>query len=254
LRLRLHDDGTLTAGDRERLCMTLSEPELVPLEEDDARAAELLTRRPALAAYRRSNPIGRKLLDVVLAAGAELAYCDADVLFLRPFVGLFDRSTPEAGAVFMSDLQEAYSVRSWQLLIHRRLRLPRRVNSGIIGFDTRSFDPDLLEWYLSHPEFGFAPVWVEQTGWALLGSQAGCRLIDPDQIALPAGPPRAVTGEGPLALHFVSPLRSLLPAYLAMAEAPAPSGTLPVLVRTVPARRCTAAHLAGSELRRWLAR
>jgi len=253
VRLRVHDDGTLTADDRERLAAGLDEPEVVSRAEGEARSADFLAGRPALAAFCRDNPLAVKLVDVVACAGEELLFCDTDILFLRPFTGLGRLLALGTGAVLMSDCQEAYSVRSWHLLAHRRLRLPRRVNSGLIAFRTRHFDPDLLEWYLTHPEFRFAPVWMEQTCWALLAARAGCRLIDPEQLALPAGPPPPGKPERRVALHFVSPSRALLPLY-ATAAAECSDGESPVQLRTLPARRCTPFHLAASELRRRRAR
>jgi hypothetical protein len=253
LRLRIHEDGSLTSQDRERLARGLGDPAFVPRAEADARVEDLLAGRPALRAFRQRNPLALKLIDIPFLSGMEadgdLAYCDSDVLFLRPFAGLFRFPGPETGAVFMSDRQNAYSLRSWHLLARPRLALPCRVNSGVLLFRTRFFDPDLLEWYLSRPEFGFAPVWVEQTAWALLGQQAGCRLWDPRLLRLPEA---GVDAGDPVALHFVSPLRGLLPGFLERAGDR--TGEPPIPVGTVPARRCRPWDLAWTEARRRLAR
>lgn len=250
LCLRVHEDGTLTAEDREKLQAGLGDLEFVARTEADGRVADLLAGRPHLRALRGANPLGLKLIDVPLLAEGDVAYSDSDVLFLRPFSGLFHFPEPDTGAVFMSDRQNAYSVRSWHLLAHPRLALPCRVNSGILLFRTSFYDPDLLEWYLSRPEFGFAPVWVEQTAWALLGWRAGCRLWDPHLVRLPG--PEEVETEGAVALHFVSPLRGLLPRCLE--RSPDRTGEPPVPVGTVPARCCHAWDLAWTEARRRLAR
>jgi len=253
LRLRVHEDGTLTGEDRERLAAGLGEVEFIGRAEADARVADRLAGFPALRAFRQRNPLALKLLDIPMLAPPEepdLAYCDADILFLRPFSGLFQFSDAATGAVFMSDRQNAYSVRSWHLLAHRRLALPQRVNSGILLFRTRHYDPDLLEWYFARPEFGFAPVWIEQTAWALLGWRAGCRLWDPGLARLPE-PGETGPGEA-VALHFVSPLRSLLPGFLE--RSPDRAGEPPVAVGAVPARRCHFWNLAVTEARRRLAR
>jgi hypothetical protein len=257
LALRLHDDGSLTDEDRERLAAALDNPLFVARPDADERAAGILAGRPALAAFRRRNPLAMKLVDIVLYAGDTLAYCDADVLFLRPFNRLFPPGEP--AAVFMADRQNAYSVRSWHLLQDRlgdrRLRLPRCVNSGILRFPTAAWDPDLLDWYLAQPNFGFAPVWMEQTAWALLGGAAGCRLFDPMQIAIPE--PGEIPAEGApddrIALHFVSPVRSVLPNWAARAVSrgdPRP----PVAVRQVPAGNCGFLGLVATEGRRALGR
>jgi hypothetical protein len=250
LCLRVHEDGTLTPEDRERLEEGLGSLEFIARPEADERTADALAGRPHLRALRETNPLALKLIDIPLLAEGDLAYCDSDVLFLRPFADLFRFPGEEVGAVFMSDRQNAYSVRSWHLLAQPRLALPCRVNSGILLFRTRFYDPDLLEWYFSRPEFGFAPVWSEQTAWALLGWRAGCRFWDPRLVRLPE--PEEMEAEEAVALHFVSPLRSLLPRYLE--RMPDWTGEPPVPVGTVPARRCHAWDLAWTEARRRLRR
>jgi hypothetical protein len=252
VRLRIHDDGTLTEGDRERLAAGLAEPGFVPRAEAEERLEQHLASRPATRALRRSNPLGLKLVDApLLASGERLLFCDSDVLFFRPFSGLWG----EAGeAVFLRDTQSAYSVRSWQMLREPRLRLPCRVNTGIVGFPRAAYDPDLLEWFLSHPAYQRTPVWAEQTAWALLGGRAGCRFVDPERVRLPPEEEgdRVELPDEIVALHFVSPRRGLLPAFTARARDR--RGEPPVLLRTVPAPLCRSWHLAATELLRRLRR
>ena len=147
----------------------------------------------------------------------------------------------------MSDRQNAYSLRSWHLLAEPRLALPCRVNSGVLRFRTRFFDPDLLEWYLARPEFAFAPVWSEQTAWALLAARAGCRLWDPRLLRLPQ--PGEMPDEEAVALHFVSPLRAP-PPRVTSKSARDRTGEPPVARRHLPARRCRPWDLAWTEARR----
>lgn len=251
LRLRLHDDGTLTPADAAVLAAALGGAEVVWRAEADERLADHLARYPATRAYRSLSPLALKLVDVaLLAPGEVLAYCDADVLFLRPFAGLFRFPAPAAGAVFMADTQNAYSLRSWHLLRDRRLRLPRRINSGIVLFRTALHDPDLVEWFLSQDAYRFAPPWVEQTAWALLGARAGCWLIDPAQVRIPAG----AAETGAVALHFVRSVRGLLPGYAGRRAEAAGRGEPPAVLRSAPARRCGPFSLAASEGRRLVRR
>ena len=253
LRLQVHDDGTLSPEDRDRLALALGEPRTISRAEAEDRLAGELARRPATRAFRRANPLGLKLVDtVLLAASEELAFCDSDILFLRPFSHLYRFPAPSAGAVFMSDSQNAYSVRSWHLLRHRRLRLPCQVNSGIVHFRTAAYDPDRVEWFLGRQELGFAPVWTEQTCWAWLGQSAGCWLLDPAQVRFPR--PEAGPDEEAVALHFVSPLRGLLQRYDAPERSQhagrgLPAGP-PVVLDRRPARRCGAVRLLATEVRR----
>ncbi|MEA2602415.1 MAG: hypothetical protein QOF89_3407 [Acidobacteriota bacterium] len=251
LALRLHDDGSLTMEDRERLAGALRDPEVVSRAEADERTGDFLARHPALRAFRRGNVMALKLIDAMLFAGDELAYCDSDILFLRPFSGLYPLGETLAGAMFMSDRQNAYSIRSWHLLRYPGLRLPRRLNAGLTAFRAAGFDLDLLEWYVSRPKFQFSPVWMEQTAWGLLAGRVGCRLWDPRRIRLPE-PGEVEAPEEVVALHFVSPLRDLLPRILEWA--PDRTGETPVALETVPARRCRSWDLAWTELRRRAAR
>jgi hypothetical protein len=249
LRLRIHDDGSLTPADLERLATGLRDPLVVSRPEADERLAGLLADRPAARAFRDANPLALKLLDVpLLAAGAELAYCDSDVLFLRPFSRLFELP-PGAGALFMRDPQNAYSVRSWHLLLERRLRLAGHVNTGVIAFRRSCFDLDLLEWFLSRPQYRFAPVWVEQTCWALLAHPAGCRLLDPAAVSIPV--PGREPAARQVALHFVSPVRGLLwPIAGRLAGRRLPGPAAAVEIRSVAAPRLSVLSLAASEVRR----
>src|SRR4051812_31898839 len=251
LRLQVHDDGSLTEEDRDRLAAGLEEPAVISRREADERLEDRLAPRPASRAFRPDTPLGLKLLDVaLLAPEGELAYCDSDVLFLRPFSRLFDLPAG-AGALFMCDPQNAYSVRSWHLLREPRLRLAARVNSGIVAFRAAGFDLDLVEWFLGHPEYRFAPVWVEQTAWALLGAPAGCRLLDPVAAAFPL--PCREPGEGTVALHFVSPRRALLePLARALESRAVPA--VPIAIRSFPAARLTPLGLAATEARRRFSR
>lgn len=243
LRFVVHDDGSLAAEDRERLAERLGAVRFLARDEADDRLAGELAGRPALSRFRAANPLALKLIDApLLADGERLSYCDSDVLFRRPFRGLFRAATD---AVFMSDLDHAYSVRSWHLLVHRRLRLPCRVNTGIVCFPRAGYDLDLLEWFLRQPRLQRPPVWAEQTGWALLGRRAGCRRIDPRQALLPV--------EGwerldPVAVHFVSPLRARLTP--ALAGGSDRRGEPPLEIALVPAGRLNAPGLLLAEIRR----
>jgi len=251
LRLRLHDDGSLTAEDVGRLLATLGRAEVIPRREADERMAGPLAGRPAARAFRAASPLALKLLDVaLLAPGEALTYCDADVLFLCRFSSLFRFPSPAAGALFMSDTQNAYSLRSWHLALDSRLEIPRRVNSGIILFRRALFDLDRVEWFLSQAAYRFAPPWVEQTCWALLGARAGCWLLDPAQVRIPA----RAGEDGAVALHFVRSVRELLPAYLATPGEDGGETRPPELLRSSPARRCGPLSLAASEGRRLLRR
>lgn len=248
VRLRLHDDGTLTGADLARLSQALGGPEVVARGLADEKIEPRLSSRPRLLALRRRNPLAMKLLDVALLEGEWLRYCDSDVLFLRPFEDLFQDNEPTADAVFMADPQNAYSIRSWELLGRsRRVRLVRNLNSGIIRFPVAALDLDYLEWLAGH--LSFAPEWMEQTCWAALASRVSSRLLDSRQVTIPE-----IGKELPaecVAAHFVASVRSALSSRVDHVEKTAAPA---VKVASTPARRCRPFDLATSEARRALAR
>src|SRR4051794_8770884 len=68
LRLRLHDDGTLTPADAEDLAAALDGAEVVWRAEADERLADHLALYPATRAYRAASPLALKLVDAALLA------------------------------------------------------------------------------------------------------------------------------------------------------------------------------------------
>lgn len=254
IRLRLHGDGSWTDDDRAALRASFPGSRFVERAEADERMADELARHPALAAFRRRNPLALKLLDAVSwTDGDRVAFVDSDVLFVRRFRGLFDFPDSRAGAVFMRDSQEAYSARSWHLALHPgRMRLARRVNTGVVLFRKSRYDLDALEWYLSKPAFAFSPGWEEQTGWALLGHRAGCWLYDPGQLGFPpaAGPLDVGARRELVGLHFITPLRGRLADVPPSPLDDAPAQT----IRSAPAGRAMPWHLAWIEAGRVLKR
>lgn len=245
LGLVVHDDGTLTESDRSRLAASLAEPRFIARDEADRQVEPLLARHPRTLRFRRENPLALKLLDGPLLGREPLfRYCDSDVLFLCPFTGLFELP-PGLDAAFMADSQNAYSLRSWQLLFDRRLRLTARVNSGLVLFRQERFDLDRVEHVLTRARPGFARVWLEQTCWAALAGPLRSAWFDPRAVAFP----RHAPGSGnAVAVHFVGPLRSRFEIWAA-AESSAGAGA-PQRVELARCDRCGAGRLAGTELRR----
>lgn len=235
-------DGGLEAGDDDALSQSLG---ATVAAEPSAREAvlERLARFPACRRYRERHVLARKLFDPVLLSGDEsVTYCDADVLFRRPFAGL-GSLTGGADVVFQQDVQEAYSLRSWQQVLAPRLRLASRVNSGLVAIKCAAFDLDRLEWFLSHAHWQRTPEWVEQTAWALLASRLRARLVEPRQWA--------IAGEDvgdPIAVHFVAARRALLQP--ALESAHDRSAEPPEALRSQPAALCGPLSLLRSELAR----
>jgi hypothetical protein len=245
IRLHIHDDGTLTEADSELLLADLPGSVIVNRPEADAIVLPLLKRYPKCRAYREQQVLALKLIDMALMESEELAYCDSDVLFLRPHTGLFAWPNEQTGAMFMQDIQDAYSLRPWHVYPAGQVRIPRRTNSGLIFFRRSAYDLDFVEWLLGQPRlegvFAKRAHWIEQTCWAALGWRAGCYLWSAWQFIIAT---QAMTGlsDETVGIHFVAAARSKLKQF----SEPSIAGTA-TDIRSEPARMTSPLHLVAED-------
>lgn len=252
---QIHDDGSLTAEDRD----LLTDPDtsgiragIVPREQVDPVIAELLARFPHCAALRKRQAYGLKLFDIPHFSPQPIVrYVDSDVLFLRATQGLFDLNS-EQDCVFMQDHQNAYAMRPWHLL-DRRLSLPQRVNSGLFALRRSMMDLERMEWLLAKdlPVFRKLP-WFEQTCWAWLAHEQRGFVWDDAHIGVvQAG---TVFDDKVVAAHFVSPTRGRiheLPEFIDLRRLPSVQVVKQPMRRLNPAAYM--AEMAARSIRRRLA-
>lgn len=248
LELVLHDDGTLTEEDCEVLSEALPGSRFLFRREADERMRELLKQHPFSLRMRHSYPLSLKLLDVALLSDRYLAYCDTDILFLRPFVGLFTGDSESLDALFMTDPNQAYAIRPWNIAPLGEMRLAASVNTGIIFFNSAAYDLDFIEWLWSRPwvqaSFRRTLCWAEQTSWAALAARVRCRLLSTSQfeVVTPLWRPQSTS----IGAHFVTSYRSRLQEFVDVK----PGGQSPLIVQTVPVRRCGILQLAAHQIAR----
>lgn len=202
IRLLVHDDGTLTDADRAALLEGLPGSRIVTRTEADSVVNEQLAQYALSRAYRDREVMGIKLFDIPLMSDDEIAHCDSDIRFFRPFTGLYAWPAPDVGALFMQDWRDAYVFRPWHLLKYRKLKLLRQVNAGLMLIRQKAYELDFIEWLLSKAPAGSHLPWIEQTCWSALGARAGARLWDPRHIAL-YNPERPLPADL-IAGHFTS--------------------------------------------------
>ena len=231
-RLCIHDDGTLTDQDIERLAATAPDATFVRRPEADAAVLPALSKFPACLAYRQAQALGLKLFDLaLLSGGATVRFCDSDILFLRPFHGLCagPAAAPWPPLVLMRDLFNTYSLGWRRLLAYDHLPLVDRANSGIFVLDPAVLDLDFVEWFLRRPEAGDLPNFAEQTAWSALMRRVGGVLFNRRTFGFPtldatAPPPVA---RRPVAWHFVGLLRGRFDAVAAALAADGEADALP---------------------------
>jgi lipopolysaccharide biosynthesis glycosyltransferase len=242
LRIVLHDDGSLSGQEKAHLKSHLG-AEMISRLDADQLMDERLKPYPNATKFRRSNVLALKLLDVALLSGSQdVAYCDSDVLFFRPFSGLFRWPDTKTSALFVRDFQNAYSLYPWHL---RQTPLLDQVNTGLYFVRAKTFDLGYVEWLLGRSWTGHIPYWVEQTCWAALGARMNCHMWSTTQVNVSCG--KRIDHEGSVACHFAGATKRFI-------EAAAHSGrrcsTEIVEIATVTARRTGAVRLLRSHFRR----
>jgi hypothetical protein len=252
VRLQIHDDGSLTDDDAQELEQRLKPCRVISRAEADERMATLLAHHFRARWLRDRWPLALKLFDCFLLNDCDLlAFSDADILYMRPFVSMFELPPGNTtNAVLMEDKVDAYCLRSWQKLLSRNVTLPSRVNIGLFCFQQTHFDLDYLDWFVGERRHYGIPNHIAQGALAALGRRVGCRKYDPRQVR--------VMREGEntdelVAGHFTARTRHLLPRYVERSREVSPCEE-PVKLRTVPAGECTALDLARYELRRLTSR
>lgn len=208
LRIVLHDDGSLTAADIDKLYAGIPGAKIITRAETDELMRPVLARYPNCTTFRERWPTGLKLIDIPVLASDDIASIDTDILFFRPFTGMFRWPGDSTAALFMQDYQDAYSLKPWQL---GTLKLPSRLNAGLMFIRKNAYDLDFIERSLHDLESksaGGLDWFHEQTCWAIFAHRAGCRFWDPRQVRVMN---EYDTLKGSLvAGHFVSPIRHKL--------------------------------------------
>jgi len=203
IMLALHDDGSLTVEDRQRLAQVLPGSHVIARRDADEIMRERLASHPAAAEFRAGSVWGLKLLDVALLEPGDCYYIDGDVRFFRPFSGLFRREALAGRSVFLRDtVWAAYSVRPWHLLDRRRLRVCEAINTGLTLMDRAVYDLDFIDWFLQQPDWRVIPAWTEPTCWAALALRSKAYAVHPDDV-VNLYPRSRVTPET-IGAHFLS--------------------------------------------------
>jgi len=249
VQLVIHEDGSLTAEDRNKLALELPGSRILDRNAADQIMAERLAGYSNALAFRKGSVWGLKLLDVVLAESGLCFYIDSDIRFFRPFRGLFVDAATRGRCVFLRDtVWEAYSIRPWHLVDRRGLKVASGINTGLSFCDPAVFDLDYIDWFLAQADWRVIPAWAEPTCWAALALRANGQAIDAQQLTNLY--PSAKVTERTIGGHFLSAYRSQWQSLLdqPVSETKASPATL----RFLPLRSLPAAGLAINQIKRKL--
>ena len=185
IELQLHTDGSLSREEKDFIHSELTGTIVTITEssENSSRVLDYLQGRPNCQKFRKDSIWGIEFFDPIYAFPEDPIsfYLDADILFLRPFSGLFDRNQVKGGAVFLKDTQwDAYSFRPWQMLLGKnKPQAVKGITSGLVFWDKASIDWDYLEWFLGEHHLHKIPEWIMPTAQAGLANRCKAKTISP---------------------------------------------------------------------------
>lgn len=192
--LVVHDDGSLTEIDQQRLQRVFPSTHIISRRTADsvvdANLQELgLTNCRVI---RQKLPFALKLIDVILLARRDkVVLLDSDVLFFqRPTELMTAVKTEDDGYVFMEDIDDHYCLNPASMARHIGNAPIHRFNPGVAVVPTRSIDLNKVERYLKQPEFWSGNqvpnYYAELTLWAMLMSSVKAKPLPHTYAVSPA--------------------------------------------------------------------
>lgn len=188
IELLLHTDKTFSKSTKDTVLASFNQETISFTDpiENEQKTLDHLSGYPLSQKIRRDSIWGIEFFDPIFAIPNDPIsfYIDADILFLRPFSGLFNKSVVEGGALFIRDAQwDAYCIRPWHLLgIGMKPKIVQGITTALVCWDKRCIDWDYLEWFLGSTHLQVIPEWILPTAQAGLASMCDAKTISPHQI------------------------------------------------------------------------
>ena len=256
IELLLHTDGSLSMKEMEIALSHFGSQSVRFHDKEQAKQDTLdhLAGRPNCQKLREKSLWGIEFFDPLFSDPSDPIsyYVDADILFVRPFTGLFDSSVVKDGAVFLRDTQwDAYSLRPWQLL-GRGLRpsIVEGITTALVCWDKSAIDWDYLEWFLSQNKFHRIPEWVMPTAQAGLAKRCQARVVSPTQ--LPNLYPNASIDKETFGVHLLGSYRDEWRPKVESYAKEIPSDQSPTKASFEPCQSRGAFAYATNQAKRWI--
>ena len=253
--LQLHTDGSLSQEDKNFIHCELDGTMLTITDssENRSRVLDCLQGRPNCQKVRKDSIWGIEFFDPIFAFPEDPIsfYLDADILFIRPFSGLFDREQVKGGAIFLKDTQwDAYCFRPWQMLTGKsKPKAVQGITTGLVFWDKSAIDWDYLEWFLGEHRLRQIPEWIMPTAQAGLAHQCEAKMISPRH--LPNLYPNAQIHEDTFGVHLLGSYRN---SWMEKLEARENHQTEHIPIMTPSFEKCVSQNFFGyslRQMRRW---
>ncbi len=211
IELHLHSDGSLSEENKEEILCVFENQRvsLSTFSDSLEKTLDELHGKPNCQRFRKESIWGIEFFDPLFAQTENeySFYLDADILFFKPFQGLFDCKIVEQGAIFLRDKQwDAYSLRPWHLIgSGKKPKLVRGITTALVCWDKRVIDWDYLEWFLGQRRYHKIPEWIMPTAQAGLAARCEAKTLSTRQI--PNLYPNAKIDEETFGVHLLGSYR-----------------------------------------------
>ena len=206
--LCVHDDGSLEQYHIDKIKNLFPAARVITRQEADDRMVSILAEYPRCLAFRRSHNLALKLLDFQeFMAGERYMLLDSDILFFSKPDELVRRVVDESNLLnsFNRGEKSAYTIEPELLDERLRVRVPRRLNSGLGVVQKQSIPYARIEDFLAFDGIHSHSWRVEQTLFAMCSAVYGVDLL-PEEYDVYFGPKRT----GTPSRHYVGPIRHLM--------------------------------------------
>jgi hypothetical protein len=253
--LQLHTDDSLSQEDNDFIHCQLDGTMLTITDssENKNRVLDCLQGRPNCQKFRKDSIWGIEFFDPIFAFPEDPIsfYLDADILFLRPFSGLFDREQVKDGAVFLNDTQwDAYCFRPWQMITGKsKPQAVQGITTGLVFWDKTAIDWDYLEWFLGEHRLHQIPEWIIPTAQAGLAHRCEAKTISTRHLTNLY--PNARINEDTFGVHLLGSYRN---SWMEKLEARENNQTEHVPIMTPSFEKCVSQNIFGyslRQMRRW---
>ena len=256
INLLLHTDGSLNKKDMEFALNHFGAQSVRFHDTEKAKQVTLdhLEGHPNCQKLRQKSLWGIEFFDPLFSNPSDPIsyYVDADILFVRPFTGLFDSSVVKDGAVFLRDTQwDAYSLRPWQLFgLGMRPAIVEGITTALVCWDKGAIDWDYLEWFLSETRLHRMKEWVLPTAQSGLATRCQSKVVCPQQL-LNLYPNGQITDQT-FGVHLLGSYRESWLVKLEELEQQMKQSKPAIQAQFSPCQSCGSLSYAGNQLKRWI--
>ena len=208
VKLIVHTDGSLSKDDINILYDSVPNVNVIDRKDQEEYVKDYLSKYPKCLKLRNETPLSNKILDIPILEKHCVRFIDCDILFLRPFSGLFSN---DASSRFCLEDDTGCSGRLIDMIKASSNKILEGCNVGIFQMNKDLFDIDYIEWFLSNDKLCVFPGMLDQTLYSIFMGSGNSQYYKYEQIS--TSQKKITISQDTIALHFMNDLKKLFFEY-----------------------------------------